>query len=98
MIASDTLIQATGWKEFDIADKDDNNQERLDFSHSVASLFTSIDGKKLLDVFVKQFLLNNIVSPNDTQFAVGIKQGRADVIKQILAHIEISNNAEIKTA
>ena len=95
MLANEYIVKAEGWSEFDLADQEDGrNQERLDVSHKIAKLFTSKAGKEVLDLMVRQYLLADIALPNDTQIAVGIKQGKASVVKEILAHIEISNNAK----
>ena len=76
------------------ADNKKINQEYLEFAHTVARTFKTPDGKKLLDALVQKYLLTDIVKADDTQFASGIKQGRADVVKQILSQIEISNNSK----
>ena len=94
MLANEQITRAEGWSQFDITPTEDNAQKHLDISHKVAGVFSTTEGKEILNLFVSRYLLNDIVTPHDTQFAVGIKQGRADVVKQILAHIEISNNAE----
>lgn len=92
-LANEYLISAEGWQQFDVAPtEDDNKQKRLDFSHKVAKVFGSPEGKEVLNTMVQMYLLNDIVSPNDTQFAAGIKQGKASLVKQIMAQIELSNN------
>ena len=92
-LASETLITARGWSSFDVAERN-TQQEYLDFAHLVASLFGTPEGKKVLDVMIKKYLLRDIAGDNDSQIAIGRKQGRADVVKQILAQIEISNNVK----
>lgn len=95
MIADETLISAEGWSQFDTHQpKEKEKQEHIDFSHKVAKVFKSREGKEVLSLMVKRYLLNDIAQDNDTQIGIGRKQGRADVVKQILAHIEISNNAK----
>lgn len=93
-LARETLINAQGWSQFDQADNKKQSQEHLELAHTIARTFKTPDGKKVLDVLVKRYLLNDIVTPNDTAFAVGIRQGRADLVKQILGQIEISNNSK----
>jgi len=96
MIAADTVVKAEGWSEFDAVDAEDRvkqNSEHLQISHDVAKLYQSKAGKKILSMMVNRYLLTDIVTPHDTQFAAGIKQGKASVVKEILAHIEISNNS-----
>ena len=93
-IANEYLVTAEGWQQFDVPEKDKSNQERLNFSHKVAKLFSSTEGNEVLQALIARYLLGDIVTPSETQFGAGIKQGRADVVKQILAHIEISNNTK----
>ena len=94
-VASEELISAKGWQEFDVVDNTDkSNQQHLDFAHDVAKIFKTREGKRVLKAMVQKYLLGNIVSPNDTNMGVGIKQGRADVIKNIMAQIEISDEVK----
>lgn len=90
-LASETLVQANGWS--DIADNNEINQDRLQFSHKIAKIFGTIEGKEVLDAMVKKYLLATIANDTDTQIAIGRKQGRCDVVKYILSEIEISNKA-----
>ena len=92
--ANEQLAAAEGWSQFDVPEKDIANQDRLNFSHKVAKVFSETEGKEVLTALISRYLLCDIVTPSDTQFSAGIKQGRADVVKQILAHIEISNNTK----
>jgi len=91
--ANEYLVTAEGWSQFDVPEKDATNQDRLDFSHDIAKTFSSTEGKKVLTALVSRFLLSDIVTAHETQFGAGIKQGQANVVKQLLAHIEISNNS-----
>ena len=94
-VANEAIINANGWsKQFDVADNAEEGEKHLNFAHDVAITFKSPQGQKVLESMVKSYLLNDIVQPNDTQFSVGIKQGKASVVKYILAQIELSNNAK----
>ena len=93
-LADETIISANGWEQFETANKGKSNQEHLDFAHKIAKTFGTSEGQEVLEMLVKRYLLADIVQPNDTQFSAGIKQGRASVVKQILANIEISNNTK----
>jgi len=71
----------------------DNKQafdERMEFARRVERVFSTEDGKEVLDAMVRRYLMIDIVVANDTQFSAGIKQGRASVIKAILGQIELS--------
>lgn len=90
-LANEYMISASGWTQFDEAPKDQGNAEYLEFAHKVARVFGTPEGKEVLDAMVKKYLLTDIANATDTQVGIGIKQGRASVVKQILAQIEISN-------
>lgn len=96
-IAGQHVVQAEGWDQFNQAeqgDRDEQNIEHLEIHHKFAKLFQSKAGKEILAMMVNRYLLTDIASPHDTQLGVGIKQGKASVVKEILAHIEISNNTK----
>lgn len=92
-LANEYLTQARGWNEFEIADTSKPNQEHLDFSHKVAKIFSSSEGKEVLIALVQRYLIGSFTNDNEPNSLLR-KQGRADVIKQILAQIEISNNTK----
>lgn len=94
MLADEYMVKAEGWSQFEQAENDSPADERLELSHKIAKLFNSKPGKEVLDIMVRQYLLSDIVQAHSTQFGAGIKQGQANVIKNILAHIEISNNTK----
>lgn len=89
----ETLTQAKGWSSFDRVDNKTENQEYLEFAHKVAKTFSTPDGKEVLNAMVDRYLVKSFTNSNDVNDLLR-KQGRADVIKQILAQIEISNNAK----
>lgn len=92
-LASDTLITAKGWNPQEpFGDKKQDTDDYFKFADDVAITFGTPNGKRVLESMVNKYLLNDIVSPYDTQFASGIKQGQANVIKAIMSQIEISNN------
>lgn len=62
----------------------------MEFARRVERVFSTEDGKEVLDAMVRRYLMVDIVCANDTQFASGIKQGRASVIKAILGQLELS--------
>ena len=91
MIA-DVLVKAEGWSRFDEAPKDKDNQDHLDFAHKVANVFKTSEGQEVLEAMVKKYLIASFSNDNDPHSLIR-KQGRADVVKQILAQIETSNNS-----
>jgi len=93
-LANESLLKTKGWQQFDVVEKDEDNQEHLNFAHDVATTFNSVQGRKVLNALVKRYLMADIVRPGDTQFAAGIRQGQASVVKSILAQIELSDNTK----
>ena len=91
MLADEYLIQARGWGDFTPEQKDD---KYLDFAHLVAKTFQTESGKQVLEAMVKKYLTNNIAESHDTMLSIGIKQGKASLIKEILGQIEISQGVE----
>ena len=92
-LAGEHLISASGWQEFETADNKKQNQEHLDYAHKVAKVFGSKEGKEILNMFVKGYLIGSFTNDNEPSSLIR-KQGRADVIKHILAQIELSNNSK----
>ena len=94
MLANEYIAKAEGFSQFDMADNSTPSDDRLEKSHKIAKLFGSKAGREVLDIFIRDYLLADIVQEHSTQFSAGIRQGKASVVKQILAHIEISNNTK----
>lgn len=55
-----------------------------------ADTFSTPSGQALLTWLVATFIARPTVHPNDTQFAAGIREGQADVVRQLLTNIEIA--------
>lgn len=89
MLANETIVNASGWASLDVKDNDEANQDRLDFSHKVARVFGTSEGKEVLDALVKSYLVVGY-SSNDTHQTYR-EIGRGDVVRKILAEIEISS-------
>lgn len=62
---------------------------------ALASLFhrafrQSEAGAQVLDHLITVTLMRPTVKPNDTQFQAGIREGRADIVRQILQQLEFA--------
>lgn len=79
-----------GWQDLDVNDNKETFDERMEFARRVERVFSTEDGKEVLEAMVKRYLMIDVVVANDTQFSAGIKQGRASVVKAILGQIELS--------
>lgn len=49
-------------------------------------------GQKLLEHLEKQFVKRQIVRDNDSQFAAGIRQGEANIIRKLMTEVERIQN------
>jgi len=55
-----------------------------------ADVFNTEAGQALLRHWEAVFVWRPIVKPNDTQFAAGIREGQADVVRQIHAQLDFA--------
>lgn len=55
-----------------------------------ADVFATEPGMALLKYWVQVFVARSIVRPNDDAYAQGIREGQADVVRQILAQLEVA--------
>ena len=66
-------------------------QDQLDHASMYRQVFSTPNGRAVLEDMRQLFLRQRIVRPGDDAFAVGIRQGQADVVARILAMIEFAN-------
>ncbi len=98
----DQLFNTGGWAEIENigevgAEQKEKNQElAMEIAGQVHNTFRDGSGKYVLEYFIKSFLTKAIVRPGEDSFAQGIREGQADVIRQILRWIEISKTGEMK--
>ncbi len=91
------IVGLNGWSSLDFDDDDikktqDNQQE---LCLAIASKYHQVFkqnsiGREILNEMIKVTIMRATVHPNDSQFAVGIREGRADMVRQILQQIEIA--------
>ncbi len=55
-----------------------------------ADVFNTEAGRALLAHWEQVFIWRPIVRPNDTQFAAGIREGQADVMRQIRDQLDFA--------
>ena len=72
--------------------KGDRWYEALRMAKMHAVVFESEVGKVLLDHWIKTFVCRPIVRPHEDAYAQGIREGQADVVRQILTNIEIAKH------
>jgi len=59
-----------------------------------AKVFNTDAGQQLLQLWVRNLWANPIVRPGDDAFAQGIREGRADVVRQVLIQLEIARTGQ----
>lgn len=55
-----------------------------------ADVFNNEPGQRLLDHWIRVFLARSIVRPGEDAFAQGIREGHADVVRQLLAQLDMA--------
>ena len=89
-----------GWESLEIDGEALENvrKEQEAEGRNIASLFhqTFVQnpaGARVLDLMIKQTLMRPTVKPASSQFEAGIREGKADLVRQILLNIEIAEGA-----
>ena len=72
----------------------EKDQKGIELAKEIHNTFRSGSGKYVLEFLVNKFLTKPIVVPGDDAFAQGIREGRADVVRQIMANIELAKQGE----
>jgi hypothetical protein len=87
-----------GWDVLDLDNQAYKNLQRVSEEEAAAmtaafhACFTAPAGKKVLDRLIAMTLISPTIHPNDTQFQAGIREGRADLVRQILREIARAEN------
>lgn len=68
--------------------QEQHNAELLEINDAYYRLFTSDDGKFVLDHLARTQLTGAIAMQGDTYLDIGEKQGRANLVKEIIQRIE----------
>lgn len=59
-----------------------------------AQVFNTEAGEKLLGLWIRNLWANPIVRAGDDAFAQGIREGRADLVRQVLVQLEIARQGQ----
>ncbi|HCY12759.1 MAG TPA: hypothetical protein DG414_02870 [Gammaproteobacteria bacterium] len=82
-----------GWAALDV-DTPGRSKEDEAKGREIASrfheCFRTEPGRFVLDRLINITILRPTVTPESTQFEAGIKEGRADIVRQIMANIELA--------
>ena len=93
----DKLLKSSSWESLESVTNDPSGENfslALELANEFHSAFRRGSGKYILEHLVNTYLTKPIVRPNDDAFAQGIREGRADVVRQILQQIEFSKTGE----
>ena len=80
-----------GWAALEIeppGQSKENAAKGREIASRFHECFRSDAGQYVLDRLIAITLLRPIVTPASSQFDAGIREGRADIVRQILAQIE----------
>lgn len=91
------MLQSHGWQGLEAISNDPsdkNFEQALELAKEIHKAFNRGSGKYVLEHFVSTFLTKPIVRPNEDAFAQGIREGRADVVRQILQQIEFAKTGD----
>lgn len=83
------------WKSLDeIIDRSEEEKKASEIASAYLNTFSTEAGKFVLDSMIETFLTKPIVRSGEDAYAQGIRQGRADVIMQIIGQIEYAKNPQ----
>lgn len=68
----------------------EHQQELDDINNTYFRLFNTADGKYVLEHMVKMHLTGSIAEQGDNLLDIGVKQGMANMVKEIIQRIEIT--------
>ena len=80
------------WEE-EVATEDDGAEEILARAKFIHRTFKqNEEGRQMLEDMVNETIRRPIVHPGDSQFAAGIREGKAAVVRMLLDQIEYAEN------
>jgi len=83
------------WESLEaITDRDNEVRQASEIATMYFSCFGTDAGQRVLEDLVNKFLTKPIVRPGEDNFAQGVREGRADLIRQILIQIEYAKNPQ----
>jgi hypothetical protein len=87
-----------GWAALEI-DEPQSREDEATGRHIASCFhecFRTEAGKFVLDRLINITILRPTVTPASTQFEAGIKEGRADIVRQIMVNIELAERGTDK--
>ncbi len=91
------IAELDGWSQFEF-DDESTKETQAEIEEKGKALATKYHqlykqnpiGKEILAHMIRTTLMRATVLPQSTQFEAGIREGRADMVRQILQQIEIA--------
>ena len=95
------LVAIDGWDslEFDDETTKKLSAENLELAKAEASKYHQIFkqnpiGVEILERMIQTTIMQPTLHPNDTQFQAGIREGRCDIVRQIIQQIKIAERKD----
>jgi hypothetical protein len=83
------------WESLEaITDHDNEVRQASEIATMYFSCFGTDAGQRVLEDLVNKFLTKPVVRSGEDAFAQGIREGRCDLIRQILIQIEYAKNPQ----
>jgi len=85
----------SGWESLnEIIDRTDEQSKATEIATAYYQCFNTEAGKWVLDHMIETFMTKPIVRSGEDNFAQGIRQGRYDVVVQLLNQVEYAMNPQ----
>lgn len=85
----------SGWESLnEIIDRTDEQTRATEIATAYHACFSTESGQWVLEDLVNKFLTKPTVRPGESAEANGVREGRADLVRQILIQIEYAKNPQ----
>lgn len=76
----------------EIIDRSDEEAKARDIATAYFNCFSTEAGQYVLDSMIESFMTKPVVRSGEDAYAQGIRQGRQDVVMQIIQQLEFAKN------
>ena len=83
----DDSEEAIAWRE---REEQNKQQETLDYHALINSVFSSEEGQKLLEIWLRELVMRPIVVSGQPLEAHGIREGKSEFVRNILHVLELN--------
>jgi hypothetical protein len=67
-------------------------QDALDYNNAITRLFSSDDGKKVMELWLKRHVFSPTVIAGNSREENGIREGKASFVRDIFDTVDLVNN------